>query len=467
MKSEILLEIRRFKEIMGITPNILNEQPLPFLKSLMKSSGKTLVKDELKQYLETFARTMDVSTDEAFEAFSKDYYEALAKNSDTDIAKVFDDYFGVASKQYADDLIEIYAKLEPQAFNKMVINVELGSMHVPLYEKWMNSTSKVTEKNFNSVNNLLDNVNYRRENIFPLNATDQASKGVLDDFAETLQTKLDEYSSPSVKVSTNIDDIYDALVLKGSRQTPPVKFPTLEEIAAAESKLKQNFKSPEEAFRYYEKTYGSTKGYAETMETIEKNAKATGKAVSPFIKGLGWTGVALIIGGFISYNLFVTSEDDAEDMRAELVQRCGKLADKSAVQSDWRRIFSQYRVVVAYNNSLVTAVKEDNWKLDINGVKIPLDCNDPKLGVGDISTLLTNEQPNDGGGTTTKQTLETFLTGPDYGFKSPITFPGITGDNSTTVGDGTYEFTDSTPESDNGPLTGKVKVASGVLTYES
>ena len=323
MKPEILLEIRRLKEIMGITPNILNEQPIPFLKSFMKSSGQKLVKDELKKYLETFARTMDVTTDEAFEAFSKDYYEALAKNSDEDIAKVFDDYFGIASKEYADDLIEIYARLEPQEFKKMVVSVELGTGQVPLYQKWMGPTSKVNEKNFDVVERLLDNVNYRRQNIYPINATDQASKNVLDDFAETLEEKLAEYTNPAAKVSTTtIDDLYDALVLRGSRKTPPIKFPSKEEIAQAELKLKQNFKSPEEALKYYERAYGNTKGYAETMETLGKNAKATGSAISPLLKGLGWVGAALIIVSIISYNLFVTSEGDAEDQLSELVSRC-------------------------------------------------------------------------------------------------------------------------------------------------
>jgi hypothetical protein len=93
-------------------------------------------------------------------------------------------------------------------------------------------------------------------------------------------------------------------------------------------------------------------------------------------------------------------------MREELVQRCTKLADKSSVQSDWARIFSQYRVVVVYNNSLVTAVKEDEWKLVINGVKIPFKCDDAKLGVGDLTTLLSSEQPTEA--KTYTQTLEDF-----------------------------------------------------------
>jgi hypothetical protein len=443
MKSEILLEIRRLKEIMGITPNILNEQPIPFLKSFMKSSGKPLVKDELKRYLETFARTMNVTTDDAFEAFSKDYYEALLKNSDEDIAKVFDDYFGVASKQYSDDLIEIYARLEPQEFKKMVVSVELGTAQVALYQKWMGPTSKVTEKNVDVVERLLDNVNYRRENIYPINATDQASKNVLDDFAETLETKLDEFTNPAAKVSTtSIDDLYDALVLRGSRKTPPIKFPSKEEIAQAELKLKQNFKSPEEALKYYERAYGNTKGYAETMETLGKNAKATGSAISPFLKGLGWVGGTLIIASIITYNLFVTSKGDAEDQLSELVSRCQKLAGKSTTQSDWHALFSQYRVVVVYNNSLVTAIKEDEWKLLINGAKIPLNCNDKNLGVGDLTALLTStevESPTEY--TQTLEDFKKFLTANSLGTDDATNDTDVSGYWKANGKDYTYDDT--------------------------
>jgi len=403
MKSEILSEIKRVKEIMGITPQIISEQ-VTLLKAIAKS-GKAELRAELKNYLKTYANAMGVSVDDALEAFEKDYSEALLKNSDDEISKVFDDYFSVISKDYADDLIGIYARTAPSEFAREVIGVELGKQNIPLYDKFMNPATKITEKNLDATERFLENIKWRSDNIYPLTSAEQLAKGALDDFAETIEKKIDEFKNPAAKASTSLDDIYDSLVLRGSQKNPPVKFPSKEKIAEAESKLKQNFNSPEEAFKYYERAYGSTKGYAEAMEVVGKNVKATGDVIKPIWKILGWGSVALAIAAFISYNLFVTSEDDAEEQLNELVSRCTKLAGKATTQSDWQKTFNQYKVVVVYNNKLVTADKEDDWKLYIDGAVIPFNCADEKLGVGDLTTLLT------GGGNNTEeytQTLEDF-----------------------------------------------------------
>lgn len=417
MKSEILSEIKRVKEIMGITPQIISEQ-LALLKAIAKS-GKAELRAELKNYLKTYANAMGVSVDDALEAFEKDYSEALLKNSDDEINKVFDDYFSVISKDYADDLIGIYARTAPLEFGREVVGVELGKQNIPLYDKFMNPATKITEKNLDAAERFLDNIKWRSDNIYPVTSAEQLAKGALDDFAETIEKKIDEFKNPAAKASTSLDDIYDSLVLRGSQKNPPVKFPSKEKITEAESKLKQNFNSPADAIKYYEGAYGSTKGYAETMEEVGKNAKATGKAVSPFLKGLGWGGAALIIAGIVSYNLFVTSKSDAEDQLNELVSRCTKLTGKATTQSDWGRLFSQYKVVVLYNNTLVTAVKEDDWKLNIGGAVIPFNCADEKLGVGDLTKLLT------GGGDIKEytQTLEEF--------KKFLTDNGLSADNAT------------------------------------
>jgi hypothetical protein len=408
MKSEILSEIRRVKEIMGITPQLVNEQFAAYLKSIAKS-GKAELKAELKNYLKTYADAMGVPVDEALEAFEKDYSEALLTGyPDIQIQKVFDDYFGVVSKEYADDLVGIYARTAPLEFGREVVGVEMGKGSMPVYDKFMKPETKLTEKSIEQAEDYLRYVESVRDNISPLTQTDRYAIESLDEFAQTLDNKIKEFKNSASKVATTVDDIYDSLVAQGRNQKPPLKFPGKEELMKYESQLKKEFKTPEEAIAYWMKKYGSDKTVADSVDNALKIATNTSGGVVNFVKTWGWKGALVIIGVIVGYNYMVTSESDAEDQQQLLADSCPKLAGKMAIREEWEELFNQYKVIVIYDNKVVDVVKEDNWKLVINGVKIPLDCADEKLGVGDVSLLTGGGEGGGGNSKEYTQTLDDF-----------------------------------------------------------
>ena len=225
MKSEILSEIRRVKEIMGITPQLVNEQFAAYLKSIAKS-GKAELKAELKNYLKTYADAMGVSVDEALEAFEKDYSEALLTGyPDIQIQKVFDDYFGVVSKEYADDLVGIYARTAPLEFGREVVGVEMGKGSMPVYDKFMKPETKLTEKNIEQAQDYLRYVESVRDNISPLTQTDRYAIESLDEFAQTLEGKIKEFNKRFKSLDELYDDFYKVEAEKiGKKPIPKEKF---------------------------------------------------------------------------------------------------------------------------------------------------------------------------------------------------------------------------------------------------
>ena len=431
MKSQILLEINRVKEIMGLSPSLLNEQPIPFLKSIMKSSAETGMQSQLKKYLKPFADATSSEVDDVYELFQKKYNEALAKNSDTEIKNVFDEFFSVSTKDYADDLIEMYSKVAPQDFGREVIAAQFGNTkYKPIYTKYMNPATKATSENINSISNLLNDVRAKSSNIDPITATDQLAKDSLDDFAKELQTKInnyyddlraqqDDYFNQQAKAESEaeakapvyrpskIDDIYDAMVEKGKKQKPPIKFPSKEKLEQFEFDLKTKFETPEDAMDYWIKQYGNDKRWGESVNDVLSQFGLAGKGVRTAIKIIGFGGVALILIGYIGYAYLVTDEGDAEALRQELVLQCQKLAETSVIRESYHEPFNQYIIDILYDNSVAQVEKNgETWTILVNGSKLPFKCND-KVGVGDVS-LLTGGGEGGGNSKEYNQTLDDF-----------------------------------------------------------
>ena len=134
-----------------------------------------------------------------------------------------------------------------------------------------------------------------------------------------------------------------------------------------------------------------------------------------------------------------------------------------------------------YDPGLSDYVSETEYlttiSLDGKELKFDSDNEGEDIGKNILSNTFTgaggggNSTLNNGTSSTFKVAeLTKFLTGPDYGFKAAILLPTNDGSFAEYTGDqvlgaGTYKFQDSTPESENGPLNGQVKYENGVFTY--
>jgi len=329
MKSEILLEINRVKEIMGLSPSLLNEQ-LAFLKSIAKS-GKAELKAELKNYLDTYAKAMNVSTDTALEAFEKDYAEALLKNDDNVVNKVFDDYFSIVSKDYADDLIEMYARVSPIEFGKEVVGAQLGVQYKGVYAKYIKPETKLTDETFNSVRNMLYDVKSKKLNIVGDSSADILARESLAEFEEALEKKFTDYNDEYIKreekreaeeilkqqekelATRSLDDWYDDVYTvdtKNASKKPLTREEFKAQVKSAQAKvagakpvdivkeLIESAPNKKNAVEYINNAFRKKGGVGDVVDmAADGSIKTTNKLVefTKSLGALGWGGL-LVIG---------------------------------------------------------------------------------------------------------------------------------------------------------------------------
>jgi hypothetical protein len=517
MKSEILLEINRVKEIMGLSPSLLNEQ-LAFLKSIAKS-GKAELKAELKNYLDTYAKAMNVSTETALEAFEKDYAEALLKNDDNVVNKVFDDYFSIVSKDYADDLIEMYARVSPIEFGKEVVGAQLGAQYKGPYAKYMKPETKITDATFNSVRNMLYDVKSKKLNIVGDSSADILARESLAEFEEALEKKFTDYNDEYIKreekreaeeilkqqekelVTRSLDDWYDDVYVvdtKGKKQLTREEFRAQVKSAQAKvagakpldivTELINSAPDKKNAFQWINGQFKKQGGVGDVLEmTADGGIKTTNKLVqfTKSIGALGWGGLIVIgiAAAVFAPSVYESIYQKYKEIGSKYTDVYDALGERLSgnfydLPDDVRFFIGrEFTIEQAKKNDTTPYIKnieyKENTDSEVGSITIKMsDDSIVKYETSDGKTF------NKVGGTSKAETSSTFkvaeltkfLTGPDYGFKAEILLPSKEGDfvdyaEDQALSSGTYKFQDSTPESEGGPLTGQVKYENGVFKY--
>jgi hypothetical protein len=119
-----------------------------------------------------------------------------------------------------------------------------------------------------------------------------------------------------------------------------------------------------------------------------------------------------------------------------------------------------------------TILKNIKWD---SGKKVFVDAIDENKviqcaggsGTGEEYTLGAGGSQTSGDKATVGE-AKAFLTGPTIGFTAPISFNGeatLFDQDSDTLADGTYTFTDSTTVENSGPLTGQIKITGKKIEY--
>ena len=121
-----------------------------------------------------------------------------------------------------------------------------------------------------------------------------------------------------------------------------------------------------------------------------------------------------------------------------------------------------------------TIVKNIKWD---SGKKVFVDSIDENKIIQCAGGSGTSEEytlgaggNNSGTGNATVGEAKAFLTDPSVGFVLPISFDGETtlfDQDTDTLADGTYTFTDSTTVESGGPLTGKIKITGKKIEFIS
>lgn len=199
MKKQILLEVNRTREIMGLKPiNIINEQLANYFKTLMKSASPE-IRADLKNLIEPFASAEGKTIDNAFSEFETEFANA-SKQGDAEMDVVINKYFKTES-EILDEIISKMISQEPKEFAKSASKSILPS-NLDRTLRYYSGTGNVTKENLQTIKDLYDDV---KSELNYLDISDeftlQAKESITSEYLNSLKTKIDDVEK-SIKSET-------------------------------------------------------------------------------------------------------------------------------------------------------------------------------------------------------------------------------------------------------------------------
>lgn len=357
MKKEILFEINRYREIMGLGGLILNEQLGKTLKTLMKSTSTEVI-SQLKQLLEPYANSQSKSVDTIFDEFSNEFSSA-SKIGDNEVDNVLEKYGIKSEKQALDDILEIMIKNQPEIFAKSVSNEILGnelSRNLRFY-----SAQEITTKNVASLEKLVADTNQLLDSLDISDPfTNQAKEAVNNNYLMPLERKIEGFKGAQVS-KFSIDDVYDTLKGRIKSKFPDRKIPSLEQLKEYQDVIakKMTVDEFEQVIKNYltenpnkMKEFNEVGGMVldATGKRIEKSAKGFGRVLGSLKKDVGWGGLIFVLGAIGVVGLIMNWEEIRYGTKEDIWKEIYKDSFYSLPEDLKKKIVSSYEEEQATND---------------------------------------------------------------------------------------------------------------------